>query len=331
VLNRRSLKTLSLVVLATVLFLAGSLVAAQTYTIRIAHEAPETHVVGVWSNDFKAAAEERSGGRIAVEIFPLGQLYESPADALQATIQGTIQLTVPSSGYMSTVLPQFQIFDLPMMFASQETLYAFSDGEIGQELLDQLGARRLAGLGYAYNVPLDLFSRIPIADLEDFRGQNIRVHTAVLEESVKALGGNATAMPAAEVYLAIERGVLDGALTTVAYAAPNRYHEITPYMTRASVSSIVYVPVINARFFDGLPDDLKAVVQEAADHATALNRDNLMAQEAGHIASLVDGGIEVIELTAEQRQRWQDALQSVYATFEGEIGRDLLDRALGSQ
>jgi len=321
---RREITTIALSALAAAFFAGSAL--GQDYTIRLSHESPPSHAKGAWADWFAEAVEEGSDGRIAVEVFPQGQLYSSEQAAIEATIGGLIQMAIPSTGYVASIVPAFEVVDLPLMFPDQEALYAFQDSAVGEELLDMLAPHGLVGLGYISNVPLDMFSREPIADLADFDGRRIRVHSALLEETVRALGGNPVTIPAAELYLALDQGVVDGAFTTAAYAAPNRYYEVTPYLTRSSVSSIAYPVVMNGAFYESLPDDLRQVVDDAVDTATDRNREMLAEQTAGYFETLEEGGITVIDLNDEQRAAWAEALQAVYGEVEGRIDPALIER-----
>lgn len=298
--------------------------ADKTYVIKLAHESPATHSKGVWAEDFKKAVEEKSGGKIKVELFHQGQLYASEEAGFQAVINGLIQMAIPSTGYVSAVVPQFQVVDLPMMFSSQEALYKFQDGDVGKELLAMLEPKGVKGLGYISNIPLDLFSKEPIVKIADLKGKKIRAHTRILESSIKALGGSAITMPASELYLALEQGIVDGALTTVTYAAPNKYYEITKHLTKVRISAIAYPVVMNLQFWNSLPDDLKKVVQEAVAEATKQNRQKLESQEANALKTLQEGGMQIHELAPEEHERWVKALQAVYDEYGKAIGQELI-------
>jgi len=324
---KRPAAGLAAVILAALV--AASPASAQT--LRLAHESPATHAKGAWATYFAEALNQKTAGAVTVDLFHGGQLYDSEQAAIEAAVGGLIDLAIPSTGYMSSIVSAFEVVDLPMMFADQAALYRFEDGAIGQELLGMVADRGLVGLGYISNVPLDLFSKEPIETLEQFAGKRIRAHSAVLEETVKALGGNPVSMRAAELYLAIEQGIVDGAFTTVAFAAPNRYGEVTPYLTQVAVSAIAYPVVMNANRFNGLSAAHQQAVRDAAAEATRKNREALEAQSAGHVKSLVDGGATLISLTAEERARWQEALDAVYLAVAQRVDPALIERVRNLQ
>lgn len=322
-LNRRGFLAAATATLAGT---AAGTAPAQTRTIRLAHEAPPTHAKGLWAQWFKEAAEAAGAG-LSVQIFPQGQLYKSEQAALEATVSGVIQMAVPSTGYLSSVAPWFELFDLPMLFADEDALHRFQDSDTGRAMLERLRERGLIGLGYASNVGLDLFSRVPIREVGDFAGRKIRVHTAALERTVRALGGNPVTIPAAELFVALQQGVVDGALTTVAFAAPNRYHEVTRYLTRCSLSAVAYAAVMHAGFHAALPEAARAALARAAATATARNRAGLAEQTARHLAALRQGGMTVFELSPAERAAWQQRLGPVYEDAARRIEPRLIEEA----
>lgn len=292
-------------------------------TITMAHESPANSPKGLWADIFKEVVEEKSGGNIKVDVFHQGSLYDKEQAALEAVGQGIIQVSLGSTGYLSAIEPSFEVFDLPMLFSSQESLYKVLDSEVGQELLAMLESKGLKGLGYATNVPIDLFSKSEITSMEQLADKKIRVHTAMLEKAVTALGGNPITMPASEVFMAIQQGVLDGVLTTVAFAAPNKFDEIVSDMTQVQISAVVYPVVMNLDFWNSLTEEQQKIIEEATTIATQANRDDLSQVIEGHIKSLTDGGVNITQLSTDERQRWKDSLQGLFDEFSN---KELLDR-----
>ncbi|MCA0425380.1 MAG: TRAP transporter substrate-binding protein [Proteobacteria bacterium] len=250
---------------------------------------------------------------------------------MEGLVAGQIQVAIPSTGYLSTIVPSFEAIDLPMLFGSQEALYKFEDSSVAADMLSELEAKRMKGLGFASNVSLDLFSKQRIVNPADFSGKKIRAHSAVLEETVKALGGNPVTMPASELYLALQQGVVDGAFTTVTYAGPNNYNEVTGYLLRAAVSSIAYPVVVNLDFWKGLNDvDRKAIV-DAVAVATQKNRAELDKAANDAVASLKSRGVTVLQLDDAQRSAWKEKLAPIYTDFGKRVSETLLGKITALQ
>lgn len=314
--------------IAVVLLAALGMALASSYTIKLAHEAPATDPKGVWATDFKKALESYSNGAITVTIYPNGQLYSNPSEALQAAVGGLVQMVMPSTGYMATIAPQFQVFDLPMLFKSDAALYKFEDSAIGQQLLASVAGKHLVGLGYVSNVSANIFSKTPIHVPADLKGKKIRVYSALLGSDVKALGGQPVTMPASQAVTSLQNGVVSGAITTVTYAAPNQWGEVAPNVTRVALDTIVYPVVINKTFWDRLPADLQADVRKAVQTATQTNRENLGAQEQKALDSLKSQGASIITVTAPQFAQWKQMLQPIYDEYAPKIGESLVKQAV---
>ena len=300
----------------------------QPITIKLAHESPNTHIKGIWAEEFKKNIESASGGNIKVELYHHGQLYAKEQAALQAVTQGVIQMSISSTGYMSSLVPEYQIFDLPMMFPDLNALYAFEDSALGEELLQLLDAKGLKGLGYITNVPIDLFTGEPIETMEDLKNMKIRAHTALLEESMRVLGASPITMAAEEMYTAMQQGVIDGILTTTAYAAPNKLQEVAPYMTKISISSVVYPIVINKDFWESLTEQQQQIIAEAARMAVQHNRDNLEANSNEYERTLQENGLQIIQLDDAERARWLEKLKPIYDKTAENLQGDLYHRSI---
>lgn len=314
--------------MVTILLAALGMAVASSYTIKLAHEAPATDPKGVWATDFKKAVEEYSNGAITVTIYPNGQLYSNPSEGLQAAVGGLVQMVMPSTGYVATIAPQFQVFDLPMLFKSDEALYRFEDSDIGTQLLASVASKNLVGLGYVSNVSANIFSKKPIHVPTDLKGMKIRVYSALLGSDVKALGGQPVTMPASEAVTSLQNGVVSGAITTVTYAAPNQWGEVAPNVTRVALDTIVYPVVMNKAFWDRLPSDLQADVKKAVQTATKQNRDNLGAQEQKALDSLKSQGATIITVDAQQFAQWKRMLQPIYDQYAPKIGESLVKQAV---
>jgi C4-dicarboxylate-binding protein DctP len=299
----------------------------ETIVIKLAHEQKPTHPKGVWADDFAAAVAKRTNGQVKVEVYPSAQLYPNEEAAFQAVTTGIIQMGLGTTGHLSGVIPQLQVFDLPMIFPDMETTFKFEDSEIGQELLKLMETKGIVGLGYVNNVSLNVFSNKPITAIDEFNSKKIRVHSSkVIENSISALGGSPVSIPFGEVYVAMQQGVMDAFLSAKTSTASAKLYEVSKHMTDVDISAIVYPISINKKFFDGLPKDIQDQIRQAAKDAIELNRQKLRDHDTKAIQTLKDNGMEVHSVSAEERQKWFDALQSVHQAQSSFIGQDLIDR-----
>lgn len=287
-------------------------------TIQLAHESPDSHAKGIWVDDFKKIAEEMSDGSLRIEVYHQGSLYADEQAALEAVTKGVIQMSIGSTGYISSIEPSFEVFDLPMLFEDQDVLSRALDSPVSQKMLDDLQSKGLKGVGYVISEPLSLFSVEPISSLEDLSGKKIRVHTLLLEETVSALGANPVTIPGDEMYISLQQGMIDGALTTTSFAAPNKFSEVASYMLDAEISAIVYPVVMNYEFWDNLSDEHKEIIVEATKQASEKNREEAAEIKAGHMETLESEGVEISELSAEEREAWIEETKVVYEQFDNQ-------------
>ncbi|MCI0591999.1 TRAP transporter substrate-binding protein DctP, partial [Chromohalobacter sp.] len=133
------------------------------------------------------------------------------------------------------------------------------------------------------------------------------------------------------VFLLLQTEAIDGQENTYSNIYSQKFYEVQPYITESNHGVIDYMVVSSARFWNGLPDDVRPVVEKALDKAIAYGnkiaaRENQEAKEA----IIASGKSEIIELTSEQRQKWVEAMKPVWNQFSEEIGQDVIDAAKAS-
>lgn len=297
--------------------------------VKLAYEVDTKHPKAVWAADFQEIVNEKSAGQIKVEVYPSGQLYNSEPATFEAVTGGVIEITLPSSAHLAGFLPQYQVFDIPGFFPSDKVLYKFQDSEFGQGLLKEAEAKNVIGIGWANNAQLVTFSNKPIVNLGDFKGKKIRQHgSPALEASVKALGGNPVVIPAAELYMSMNQGVIDGFFSTITHGNTAKLYEVAKYVTDMNISPLVYPVFINKDFYNKLDENQKKIIKDAASAATKNNRDNLVANiEAAWKNVQSQKGVTINKLTKDQQDEWNKALKSVHDKMAPAIGTDWLGKA----
>ena len=303
----------------------------QTYTIKLSHVAGADTPKGLASDRFKEAVEQKTDGRITVEIYPNSQLY-GDEDELQALQSGAVQMLAPSAAKMSAIAPQLQVLDLPFIFDGPDDVEeAFSrDSEIAQAIYnnERLADANIKVMGL-WDLGFKQFGvNVPVRKPEDLRGQKLRIQSGsdVLKTQMQTWGAEPTPMAFAEVYNALQQGVIDGLGNTYSSFYSQKMNTVLDYITVADYGYIGYVNVINNEFFESLPDDLQQAVTEAADEAAAYNREIAFEeQEEARKAIEEAGTTEFIELTPEERQAFKEVVvPEVWDQYAEVIGTDLI-------
>jgi C4-dicarboxylate-binding protein DctP len=305
-----------------------------TYTIKFSHVVTADTPKGKAAEEFKKIVEEKSDGRVKVEIYPNSELY-GDEDELQALQSNSVQMLAPSSAKFTTLAPELQVLDLPFLFDSVEDIpeVVSPDTEVGKAIFEneKLAKNNAKVLGLWDNGLKQLSSNSPMRQPSDLKGLSFRIQPSdVLRSQFKKWGAASTPMAFAEVYSALQQGVIDGQENPYSNIESQKMHTVQKHITESNHGYIGYVLVINNEFFESLPDDLQTVVQESADEASTYNREVAAQVNADAKKAIEDeGSTTIYTLTPEERQAFKDAVvPSVWQQYAEIIGQDLVDELL---
>ncbi len=234
-----------------------------------------SHVVAVDTPKGKAAAffarraMELTGGRVKVEVYPNSQLYKDKEE-LEALQLGAVQMLAPSlSKFAPLGIKEFEVFDLPFIFDNYTDLHRVTQGPIGHKLLSKLESRGLIGLAYWDNGFKVFSSNKPIRAIGDFKGQKMRIQPSkVLDASMRALGAIPQVYAFSETYQALQTGMVDGTENPPSNLYTQKMHEVQKYVSVTSHGYLGYAVVVNKKFWDDLPADLRQQLTRAMSDAT---------------------------------------------------------------
>lgn len=297
--------------------------------IRLAYLVSEEQSTHIAAEEFKEKLEDKSDGRLEVELYPNGSLYGSDREAIEAVQLGNVEMTIPALAAVSSFNQKFMVFDLPFLFNNHEEAYEVLDGDLGQELLDELSDKDLKGLVYAENG----FRHItndegPIESPDDLKGSKLRtMESAVQTDSFKEFGANASPFAFGELYTALQQGTYDSMENPISLIYTNKFYEVQDYLT---VSGHFYAPTIllmNDDFYNDLPEDLQELVMESSEEYREEQRKLAQEQDVEWLEQLKEEGMEVNELSEEQKEEFKKASESIYEKYSDQIGEDVIDRA----
>lgn len=306
------------------------------YNIRLAHVTTEETPKGMASERFKEEVEERSNGAITVEVYPNSTLY-GDEDELQALRNGGVEMIAPSSAKLTDTAPQLSVLNLPFLFENlaevPETVSR--DSSVGQAIFENedLISNNIRVMGIWDHGMMQMTSNRAIRTPDDIQGQRIRITPSdIIRSTWESWGAETTVMAFDELFTALEQGVIDGQYNSYANIESQQFYDVQNYLTASNHAYDAYTLVINEEFFSSLPEDLQQVVTESADAASEYNREvaletNQQAKEAS-----VDAGIELIELTSEERQALKEVVfPEVWEEYAAVIGQDLVDELIDQQ
>jgi C4-dicarboxylate-binding protein DctP len=300
---------------------------APAIVIKFSHVVAAETPKGKAAERFKQLAEERTSGRVRVEIYPNSQLYKDKEE-IEALQLGAVQMLAPTSSKFGPLgVPEFEVFDLPFLFPSRDALHRVTEGPIGAAILKKLEAHGITGLAYWDNGFKNISVNRPLLSPDDVRGLKMRIQSSrVLHAQMRALRANPQVTAMAEVYQALQTGVVDGTENVWSNMYTLKFHEVQRHATLTDHGYIGYAVIVNKLFWDGLPPDIRSHLEQAMREATAFANQIAQKENDDAIAAIRASGLtEVHELTAEQREAWRQALLPVHAQMEDRVGKELVE------
>ncbi|MGZ9073751.1 MAG: TRAP transporter substrate-binding protein [Rhodoplanes sp.] len=320
-------------IIGTALSLAIMLVAmsawsqGQPIVIKFTHVVAPDTPKGKAAERFKQLAEAKTDGAVRVEIYPNSQLYKDKEE-LEALQLGAVQMAAPSLAKFGPLgVREFEVFDLPYAFPDKTVLRRVIQGPIGANLLQKLQPQGVYGLAYWDNGFKDMTANRPLRKPEDFRGLKMRVQSSkVLEAQMRALGALPQVMAFSEVYQAMQTGVVDGSENTPSNIYTQKVHEVQEHMTVSQHGYIGYAVIVNAKFWDSLPADIRQQLEQAMSEATEYANEIAQQDNETALAGIqASGKTAVYRLTPEEKATWRAALLPVHEKMESRIGKDLVE------
>jgi C4-dicarboxylate-binding protein DctP len=323
----------SILVLATAAaFALGSLSAfADPIKLKFSHVVAENTPKGQMASKFKELVSERLKGKVEVEIFPNGQLF-GDNKVLEALLLGDVQLAAPSLSKFKKYTKKLQIFDLPFLFNDMAAAEKFQQSEAGQSLLKTVEKKGLIGLGYMHNGMKQMSASKPLRVPDDAKGLKFRIMSSdVLAAQFEAVGGTPLKKPFSEVFTLLQTKAIDGQENTWSNIRSKKFYEVQDYITSSDHGLLDYMVVTSAKFWKGLPDDVRTELKKALDEAIAHGNKVAAEKAQSDKQAIIDSKrTNVIELTKEERQQWIDKMKPVWKKFEDIVGKDMLDAAIAA-
>jgi len=324
-----SFNSRTLLVLMTACALVFS-AAAQGQTpivIKFSHVVANDTPKGEGALRFKELAEERTKGRVKVEVYPNSTLYKDKEE-LEALQLGAVQMLAPSLAKFGPLgVKEFEVFDLPYIFPDKAVLNRVTEGPVGKSLFAKLDAKNIVGLTYWDNGFKVMTSNRPMHNPSDMKGLKVRIQSSkVLDAQMRALGANPQVMAFSDVYQALQTGVVDGSENTPSNVYTQRHHEVQKHLTVSNHGYIGYAVIVNKPFWQGLPPDIRTILEGAMKDATRYA--NAVAQKDNDDALAkikAAGKTEIYTLNDNERAAWRKALLPVQKDMESRVGKDTID------
>jgi C4-dicarboxylate-binding protein DctP len=298
--------------------------------LKFSHVVASDTPKGKAADKFKELAEKYTNGRVKVEVYPNSTLYKDKEE-LEALQLGAVQMLAPSNSKFGPIgIKEFEVFDLPYILPDLKTLRKVTDGPLGNRLLKLLDSKGMTGLAYWDNGFKQMSANKKLVNPADYKGLKFRIQSSkVLEAQFRALGSIPQVMAFSDVYQALQTGVVDGQENTWSNIYTQKMHEVQKYITVTNHGYIGYVVVVNKKFWDGLPPDIRDELSRAMKEATAYgNGASAQDNEEALEAIKKSGKSEILTLTPEQDEAMRKAMMPVYKDVASRVGQPLIDEFL---
>lgn len=314
------------VVACAVLGIAGAAFAQQPIVIKFSHVTTSDTPKGKAADYFKKLAEERTKGRVKVEVYPNSSLFKD-GEEVEALQLGSVQLLAPSLAKFGPLgLREFEVFDLPFIFDDYAELHKVTEGPVGMNLLKKLESKGIVGLAYWDNGFKVMSANKPLRAPADYKGLKMRIQSSkVLGDQMKALGAIPQVMAFSEVYQALQTGVVDGTENVPSNFTTQKMYEVQKYLTVSNHGYIGYAVIANKKFWDGLPPDIRTTLEGAMKDTTKYANDIAKKDNDDAIEfTKKTGKTEVITLSPDQKEQMRKALDVVHRENEARVGKEAL-------
>lgn len=296
-------------------------------TLKIGHVEPEDRSTHKALLNFKKNVEERSKGRLKIEIYPNGSLG-GDVQLTEAVATGSLDMALPSTSVLATYSDEFGILDMPYLFKNAQSAFAAMDGDVGKTLAEKVKAKGIDILGYTYNGPRSTTSKVkPIEKPEDLQGLKMRVmESPIFIDYYKTLGANPTPMSFTELYTGLQQGTVEAQENPPSLTFANKFYEVQKYSSIDEHVHNFLAFLINDNKFKSLSaEDQKILTEEAKKYVDEQRKIELKDNEKAIKDLETVGNLKTNILTADQKAAMRKALQPMYEKYEAKFGKALFD------
>jgi C4-dicarboxylate-binding protein DctP len=309
---------------------AGASAMAQAPIIlKFSHVVAPDTPKGKGAQRFKELAEQRTNGRVKVEVYPNSQLYKDKEE-LEALQLGSVQMLAPSLAKFGPLgVKDFEVFDLPFLFKNEAAFRGITDGPLGAELFNKLEPKGIHGLAYWDNGFHIMSANKPLHVVADFKGLKMRIQSSkVLDAQMRALGAIPQVMAFSELYQALQSGVVDGTEGVPSNFYTQKIYEVQKHISISNHGHLAYAVIVNKKFWDGLPADIRTTLTGAMKDATTYANAIAATENVQALEKIAASGKTTIYTpTPAELADWKKALMPVHKEMESRVGKATIESA----
>ena len=302
--------------------------ANEKVTIKLAHNLPTAHPLARGMEKFQKKVSEKSKGMMTIAIYPSGQLYNDKS-MNDAIMSGGIDMGLNTVGRWSSVIPAMEVFDVPFLFPSYDKVDKAIDGGLGEKLgaeMKKKGVRPIIWADYGFVQFAN--NKNAIKKPADFEGLKLRGYGEMPSETIKALGAAPVTMGSGEVYMAIQRGVVDGQTSGTTAMYDRKMFEVTKYLTVTNHAYPEFILAMNDKAFQKLSSEQQKILMDAANEVRDDLRKSAKDEDLKALNKLKEKGMEVYVVPEADLAEWRAATKpcwDIFVKHAGTLGQELID------
>lgn len=269
---------------------------AETYEFRLGHIAPDDHIWNEGAKKLAEELEERSDGRMTMELYPGGQLGND-ADMIQQIQSGSLDFGLITNAHLTTESDAFSAWFAPFLFDSYEAALEASNTELGEEILATLDGQGVKAMDYMFSGHRTMMFSEKIETPEDIAGLTLRVTPSpALEDWYRMLGASPESIPLPDVYQSAQTGVIDGMEMDLDAAVTSNFNEVTGYGAMTNHMVWPSVMVMNEDLYGNMSEEDQKIVVESMAAASEYGTMERAGMEQEYIDTLTERGMELYEM-----------------------------------
>jgi len=318
----------SLVLAAPCLYFNSSLALAQskdTVKLKLGHVLTTTHYYHKTALDLSSKASKYTNGKILIDVYPSSQLG-AERDLIEGLRLGTVQLTIVNVAILNQFVPEFMVFQFP---------YLLKDYDHGVKVWNQVMRQRLSAkmekaglhvLGFVKASPRGVQTSKPIMKLADLKGLRIRtMETKIFVDTYKAFNAIPTPIPYSELVSALQSGVVDGADQGFSAFLSSKTFQVTPYFAHLEIVQTLSPLLISQNIWNKIPKESRDGIEKASEDSLK-EQTRLYEEEIKKYEDMAKDSKFPFAYTFPDLTEFREAVKPIYAKYENEVGKDLIQK-----
>ena len=287
------------------------------YKIRFAHGLPPGHRIAKQINEFSEMLNQYSDGRLQLAVYPGGQLYHDKY-IIAAVRSGACEMGALYPFNLATIEPNFRFFGIPMAINTRKELKYVLEGDIFKKLSEQLKVKGIQPIGLVVGFISEetgVISKTSVHLPSDLNRKKIR--TTCTEQAVyfdRYCNASSAYVSGAELYMALQRGTIDAVGGSLTHQVSRKLYEVAPYITMLPIGTNPCFFIMNKKYYDNLPEDLKNIISIVSDKM--LKKSYILSENIydAYLSKAKEVSKEVYILSEEEFSLWNNNIYDYWKT-----------------